>query len=140
MKNLILTLGLLLIAALGCTAPRSSGSSSSSKAATSAPTIIYGKPSFESLGRAGSIVHIQVTNTSDKTLQFVEGHMALYDKSGDLVSSQNGYCETQTLTPGGKGVVKIMVDKDSRVSRYEMTFSAQVDGEFGDTQLTAVQK
>ena len=138
--QLLLPFAVLVAAVLGCSVPRSSGTGTPSSPARSepAPRLLYGKPSIESLGSAGGIVHVQVTNASDKTLQFVQAHMAFYDKDGNMITSQNGYCENQSLKPGGKAAVKIMIDRDKRVKRYELTFSAQVDGSYGDIELDAV--
>lgn len=135
MRRHTLPLLILATAALGCVSGRSGSSTTSGT--VEHPKITFSTPSFEKNG-VYTALHFEVTNVSNRTLEFIQIHASFYDKDGMLVKSEHPYIESYTaLAPGQQSTAEVMTDNDRRITNYKLTFTANGEGAFEKVDLDA---
>lgn len=138
--KLILPLGFLFIAILGCTAPRNARIEQTRELKTDPAKIEYSKPRWSNEANVYHLLSFEVKNTSNHTLEFIQIEASFYDKNGEFLQSASPYiARYQGLPAGEKSTAQVQTSYDPRIKSASFRFSCHGDEPFSKVDIDATE-
>lgn len=133
--KLFLPLIVIFVFVTGCKPPSASRSTVPTEPP---PTISFSKPRFKDQSGVYTLMTFEVTNTSNRPLEFVQIHADFYDKQDRLIAAEQPYIHRYTsLAPGQSSAAEVMVAADAKISRYKLSFTARGTAPFSTVDVVA---